>query len=149
MEVRTTSAWTPGYEPTLTDRTDAGVLTLTSDCASFNIGCEVTREIAVPSGTAVRVRTMAAMVEAVDLDTPRFDVEAGAGTVSSSFRTPPDAVRVTTVAGAVDVRVPQGAYRVSADAVVGAVDVDVVDDPTAARTIDVDTVTGSVAVLGE
>jgi hypothetical protein len=146
VEVRTIRAWTPGYEPVLDQRVVDGVLTLHSDCADFNVGCEVTREIGVPAGTAVRVRSAAGVVDAVDLDTPRFDVDTAAGPVTASFVTAPESVRVRTVAGPVSLRVPRGAYRVSAGTVVGPVHVSVVDDPGAARSIDAHTVTGPVAV---
>jgi hypothetical protein len=148
VEVRTTRAWTPGYEPVLDQRVVDGVLTLSSDCADFTVGCEVTREIAVPAGTAVRIRSGAGGVDAVDLDTPRFGVETADGPVTASFATAPESVRVSTVAGPVSLHVPQGAYRVDAAAVVGSVRVDVVDDPGAARSIDAHTVTGPVTVEG-
>ncbi|WP_214404905.1 hypothetical protein [Pseudonocardia lacus] len=147
VDVRTTRAWTPGYQPVLGQRLVDGVLTLTSDCADFNIGCEVGREIAVPAGTEVRVRGAAGPVEAVDLDVPRFSVDSAAGPVSVDFATAPEAVRVATVAGPVTVRVPRGAYRVSADVLIGQVDVGVDNDPGADRSIEVSTVTGSIDVL--
>jgi hypothetical protein len=146
VEVRTTRAWTPGYEPVLDQRVVDGVLTLHSDCPDFNVGCEVTREIGVPAGTAVRIRSGAGVVDAVDLDTPRFDVDTAAGPVTASFVTAPESVQVRTVAGPVSLRVPQGAYRVSAGTVVGPVGVGVVNDPGAARSIDAHTVTGPVAI---
>jgi hypothetical protein len=148
VEVRTTRAWTPGYEPVLDQGVVDDVLTLRSDCADFTIGCEVTREIAVPAGIAIQVRSGAGGVEAVDLDTPRFGVETAAGPVTASFVTAPESVRVSTVAGPVSVLVPQGAYRVDAGTVVGPVRVGVVDDPGAARSIDAHTVTGPVTVDG-
>jgi hypothetical protein len=146
VEVSTTRAWTPGYEPVLDQRVVDGVLTLSSDCADFNVGCEVTREIGVPPGTAVRIRSGAGGVDAVDLDTPRFAVDTGAGPITASFVTAPDSVQVRTVAGPVSLRVPQGAYRVSAGTVVGPVGVGVVNDPGASRSIDAHTVTGPVAI---
>jgi hypothetical protein len=146
VEVRTTLAWTPGYEPVLDQRLVDGVLTLRSDCADFNVGCEVTREIGVPAGTAVRIHSVAGPVDATDLDVPRFDVETTAGPVTASFATAPDVIRVDTVAGPVTLRVPQGAYRVDADTVIGPVRVDVDVDPAATSSIEAQTVTGPVTV---
>lgn len=146
VDVRTTRAWTPGYEPVLDQGVIDGVLTLRSDCPEFNVGCEVTREIGVPAGTAVRVRSTAGPVEAFDLDVPRFAAETVAGPVTASFVSAPEAVRAQTVTGPVDLRVPQGSYRVDAGTTVGQVRVGVIDDPRAPRSIEAHTVTGPVTV---
>jgi len=139
--------WMPGYEPTLGGAVVDGVLTLTSDCAEFNLGCETEQDIAVPAGVAVSVRTVGGPIEAVDLDTPRFSGSTVGGPVTASFTRPPDDVRVETVAGPVRVVVPAGRYRVAADTGIGPVTVGVDHDPTAPRRISARTVSGPVDVL--
>jgi hypothetical protein len=145
--VDTTRFWTPGYEPVVTSGVSGGVLTLTSDCPDFNIGCETTHAITVPAGTDVRVHTIGGAIEAVGLDSPRFSADAVGGPVTASFTAPPEDVRVQTVAGPVRVTVPQAGYRVTAETVVGAVHIGVAQDPASARTISAHTVTGPVDVL--
>lgn len=147
VEVRTTRTWTPGSEPVLGGGLVDGVLTLTADCPQIGLGCETDRDIAVPAGTAVRVRTVEGGIDAVGLDTPRFSAATTAGPVTVGFAAPPEQVDVETVAGPVRVTVPQGGYRVEADTVIGSVRVDGVQDPAAARRITVRTVTGPVEVL--
>ncbi len=146
VEVRTTRVWRPGYEPVVERGLVDGVLTLTSDCAPFNLGCEVERAIAVPAGTAVSVRTVAGGIDAVGLDVPRFSAATVEGGVTAAFVRPPDDVRVQTVAGAVRVDVPEAAYGVSATTVSGPVAVDLPDDPTADRAIAVRTVAGAIDI---
>lgn len=146
VEVRTTRIWGPGYEPVVRHDLVDGVLTVTSDCPSFNLGCEVEQEIAVPAGTVVGVRTVTGSIDAVGLDVPRFGATGVDAAVTAGFVRPPDDVRVQTVAGAVRVEVPPGAYRVSANTVAGPADVDVASDPSADRAISVRTVTGSIDV---
>ena len=146
VEVRTTRTWGPGYEPAVGQELVNGVLTLTSDCPSFNLGCEVEQEIAVPAGTAVRARTVAGAVDAVGLDAPRFAAATVDGAVSASFARPPDEVTVQTVAGGVRVTVPQDAYRVSATTVSGSVRVALPSDLAADRSIVVRTVAGPIDV---
>jgi hypothetical protein len=146
LEITTTRSWRPGYEPT-TQRTFAGgVVTLTADCADFNLGCETVQEIAVPAGTAVRVRTVDGTITASDLDTPRFSATAVAGVVDASFSRAPDAVAVETTSGAVRVALPPASYRISADAVMGAVRIAVPSDPAAQRTVSAETVAGAIEV---
>jgi hypothetical protein len=146
VEVRTTRTFGPGYQPVVESGLADGVLTLTSDCASFNLGCEVEQEIAVPAGTAVSVRTIAGGIDAVGLDVPSFDADTTEGAVTAGFAGPPDDVRVRTVAGAVRVDVPDAAYRVSAGTSIGPVDVDLPSDPAAAREITVRTVAGPIDI---
>jgi hypothetical protein len=146
VEVRTTRHFVPGYEPVVAHGVVNGVLTVTSDCASFNLGCEVEQEIAVPAGTVVSVRTVAGAIDATGLDVPRFGATAVAGPVTTGFVRPPDDVRIQTVAGPVRVGVPAGSYRVSATTATGPVGVDLATDPGAERAITVQTVAGSIDI---
>ncbi|MHA6781616.1 hypothetical protein ACVGOW_11555 [Pseudonocardia saturnea] len=100
----------------------------------------------MPAGTVVGVRTVTGSIDAVGLDVPRFGATGVDAAVTAGFVRPPDDVRVQTVAGAVRVEVPPGAYRVSATTVAGPADVDVASDPSADRSISVRTVTGSIDV---
>lgn len=144
--ISTTRTWGPGYEPTVERTLVGGVLTLASDCAPFNLGCEVEQEISVPAGTVVSVRTVDGSIDAAGLDVPRLHASGVDGPITAGFVRPPDDVRVETVAGPVRVVVPPAAYRVSANAVIGPVAVGLPDDPTADRTIVAQTVTGPVDV---
>ncbi len=146
VEVRTTRNFAPGYEPVVERKLVDGVLTLTSGCPSFNLGCEVEQEIAVPAGTVVSVRTVAGAIDATGLDVPRFAASTVAGAVTTAFVRPPDDVRVQTVAGAVRVGVPHGAYRVSATTATGPVGVDLATDAAADRAITVQTVVGPIDI---
>lgn len=100
----------------------------------------------MPAGTAVSVRTVAGGIDAAGLDVPAFDAGTVEGAVTAGFASPPDLVRVRTVAGGVRVEVPDGAYRVSARTTTGPVDVALPSDPGADREIDVRTVAGPVDV---
>jgi hypothetical protein len=147
VQVRTTKLWDAGPGPVLGRRLESGVLTVTADCHDLMNGCRTEHDLDVPSGTAVRIKARGAQVEATDLDTPRFAVETGAGSVSASFVTAPDAVRVETAAGPVSLRVPPGRHAVTAETVIGLADIGVINDPTATRTIEAHTVSGPVEVV--
>lgn len=128
VEVRTTEVWSQDTDsrPTLERHLDSGVLTLSADCPWVNVGCEVNREIVVPDGTAVRVRTVDGAVDATGVVTPNLDV--------------------STVDGSVHVTVPAGSYHVETSAVDGRVRVDVPDDPAATSRISVHTVDGQIDI---
>ncbi|QJY47430.1 hypothetical protein [Pseudonocardia broussonetiae] len=147
VEVRTTRIWAPGSEPVVERRLEGGVLTLTSDCPAFDLGCEVEREIVVPAGTSVRARTVASDVEAVGIDVPRFTATTVGGSVTASFSVPPDEVAVQTVSGDALLTVPPAAYRVTTATVTGRERVDVAQDPADGRTVSVRTVSGAIEIL--
>ncbi|MFC4948162.1 hypothetical protein [Pseudonocardia sp. GCM10023141] len=142
-----TRRWAAGYEPVLTGTVVNGVLTLGSDCAGFNIGCETEQSITVPSGVPVTVRTVEGGIEAVGLDTPRFNASTVGGPVRASFVSAPESVTVGTVAGPVRVTVPGGSYRVDAATAIGPVHVGVVNDPAAPRTIHARTGSGPIDIV--
>lgn len=124
-----------------------GVLRITSACSGVVFHCHTREEITVPAGVPVRVHTGVGDVTAVDLDVPWFTVSAGAATVTASFVSPPEEVRISTgAAGNVEVRVPEGDYRVDADAAVGTEDVRVDVAPSAPRSIDASTAVGRITV---
>jgi hypothetical protein len=128
VEIRTTEVWSEDADsrPTLQRRRDGGVLTLTDSCPLINIGCEVDREIVVPDGTAVRVRTVDGSIDAAGLVAPSVDL--------------------STVDGSVRVTVPAGDHHVETSTVDGGVRVDVPDNPAAASRISVRTVDGQIDI---
>jgi hypothetical protein len=102
--------------------------------------------LTVPPGVPVRVRTGVGDVTATDLEVPRFDVQAGASTVTASFVRPPDDVRIEAgTAGDVELRVPDVGYRVDVDSV-GTERVDVAEDPAATRSLSVRAGVGNISV---
>ncbi|WP_139173756.1 hypothetical protein [Geodermatophilus telluris] len=124
-----------------------GVLRITSGCSGFALHCWTEEEVTVPAGVPVRVHTGVGDVTAVDLDVPLFEVGAGAGTVTATFTGAPGEVRVDAgAAGNVEVVVPDGRYRVDADATVGPTEVQVDHDASAGRSIDASTGVGQVTV---
>lgn len=147
VEVRTTRIWSPGSEPDVERRLEGGVLTLTSDCPAFDLGCEVEHDIVVPAGTSVRARTVASDVRAVGIDAPRFTATTVGGTISVSFSAPPDEVAIQTVSGDALLTVPPAGYRVTTGTVTGRERVDVGQDPAADRTVSVRTVSGAIEIL--
>jgi len=147
VEVRTTRVWSPDSRPSLERHLDAGVLTLGSSCPLVDFGCEVDREIAVPAGTSVRVRTVDGPIDAVGLVSPRFEASTVDGRVTVSFGQPPEHVQVRSVDGAVRLTLPPARYRIEASAVDGEVRVGVRSDPSAVREVSVSTVDGGIDVL--
>jgi hypothetical protein len=147
VEIRTTRVWSSDSQPALGRHLDAGVLTLSSGCPWINLGCEVNREIVVPDGTRVRVRTVDGPIEADGLVTPAFDASTVDGRMTLSFGQPPEHVGVRSVDGSIRLTLPPAGYRVEASAVDGRTRVGVPNDPSAGRDISVSTVDGRIAIL--
>jgi len=147
VEVRTTRVWSPDSRPSLERHLDGGVLTLGSSCPLVDLGCEVDREIAVPAGTSVRVRTVDGPIDAEGLVSPRFEASTVDGQVTVSFGQPPEHVEVRSVDGSVRLTLPSARYRVEASAVDGEARVGVRSDPSAVREVSVSTVDGGIDVL--
>ena len=122
-----------------------GVLTIRADGWGLNSYTE--ENIAVPAGVPVRVHTGAGDVTAVDLDVPRFSLNAGASTVDLSFRTAPQSISVATgAAGTIDIRVPDAGFVVTADAGIGSEQVSINGDPSATRSVHAETLVGSIQI---
>lgn len=147
VEIRTTRVWSPDSHPTLERRLDAGALTLSATCPAINLGCEVNREIVVPAGTRVRVRTSDGPIKADGLVTPWFEASTVDGQVTASFARPPEHVQVRSVDGSVRLFLPPAGYRIDATAVSGRTRVGVTDDPSAARDISIGIVDGQIDIL--
>ena len=124
-----------------------GVLRITSACSGIALHCYTREEITVPAGVPVRVHTGVGDVTAIDLDVPTFTVDAGAATVSASFLSAPEEVRIHAgAAGNVEIVVPEAEYEVHADTAVGTEDVRVDVASSAPRRIDASTGAGNVSV---
>ena len=122
-----------------------GVLTIRADGWGLNSYTE--ENIAVPAGVPVRVHTGAGDVTAVDLDVPRFSLNAGASTAHLSFRTAPQSISVDTgAAGTIDIRVPDDGFVVTADAGIGSEQVSINSDPSATRSVHAETLVGSIEI---
>ena len=86
-------------------------------------------------------------VTAVDLDVPSLVVSAGAATVTASFVSAPEEVRISAgAAGNVEIVVPDAEYRVDAVATVGGEDVGVDVASSATGSIDATTGVGNITV---
>lgn len=145
--IRTTLHRSLTGAPVAGHRLDEGVLTISADCPSFSMNCNVEERITVPPGIPVRVSTSAGSVEGSELDVPTLDLDTSAGSVTASLVHPPQDVRITTSAGSVELRVPDVGYRVEANTSAGSAQIDVVQDPTAPRTLHLNTSAGNVSVL--
>ena len=128
-------------------KTVDGVLRITSACSGLALHCYTREEITVPAGVPVAVHTGVGDVTAIDLDVPTFTVDTVAATVTASFVSAPEEVRIDVgAAGNVEVVVPDAEYEVDADATVGTEDVRVDLAPSAPRRIDASTGIGNVSV---
>ncbi len=122
-----------------------GVLTISARGWGLNSYTE--ENVAIPAGIPVHVHTGAGDVTAVDLDVPRFSMDAGASSVDLSFATAPDAISVDAgAAGNIEIRVPDGGFAVTADARIGSEDVLVDDVPGAARGLHAETFAGNITI---
>jgi hypothetical protein len=126
---------------------DDGVLRITSTCSGVASSCFTQQEITVPAGVPVRVDTGVGDVTAVDLDVPSFTVSAGAATVTASFVSAPEEVRISAgAAGNVEISLPDAGYRVDTDATVGTEEVRVDRSASAPGSIDASTGVGNITV---
>jgi hypothetical protein len=94
----------------------------------------------------VIVDTSNGSIDGIDLRATRVDADTSNGSVTLTFQTAPDSVRVDTSNGRVVIEVPEGVYRVAADTSNGDVDVEVPTDPAADRIIEVETSNGDIDV---
>jgi len=144
VTIRTTLNVFLGRLPVADRRLEKGVLTITSTCPVASMNCYVEDELTVPNGVPVQVRTTTGNVEATDIDVPEFDVETVTGQVSASFVRPPGRIAISVVTGTVKVTVPAVDYRFDARTTTGTINSDVWNNPTAPRTLQLSTVTGTI-----
>jgi|GEM_PF-1518874 len=106
-------------------------------------------ELDAVAGDRVRIETDSGSVDAEDLACTDADVETESGPIELQWDARPTAVEVESESGSVVVEVPAGAYAVTVSTESGTVDLrGLTEDPTADRTIDVRTESGSVSVEG-
>ena len=144
--IRTTRNVFLGSLPVADRRLENGVLTITSACPAVSVNCYVEDELTIPAGVPVQVRTTTGNVEATDIDVPEFDVETVTGQVSGSFVRPPDRIAIAVVTGTVDLTVPAADYQFDARTTTGTIHSDVWNNPTAPRSVQLSTVTGTISV---
>ena len=122
--------------PMATRTIQDGMLSLNGSCGEFLAGpCSVAYHIAVPAGLAVAARTHGAGIEAIDLPTEQLQAASSGGGIVASFVNSPSKVTVKSSGGGIDLTVPGGSYRVDADGSGGRVQVDVIQDPSAANVL--------------
>lgn len=167
VDVRARGSW---RTPTTRHEQDGASLSLSADCGP-TVGfhrCEVSYRVRVPDGVDVELRSAAGRiqvhgidgdvtasvnagrVELTELRSSSVDVTSDVGAVTATFADAPDAVRVTTSAGAVSITLPRDGepYAVDARAEAGGASIDVLTDPTSPRTVVARTSVGSVEVGG-
>ena len=146
-----------------------GTLSVTDDCdrgVPFFTDCQVDHELVVPPEVldSISIQTTAGAIEVRGFD-GELDVFATAGRiVVSNFAGPtanlrstagqilldatvaPESIEVTTTAGEIAIRVPDETYRVSTDTTAGTVEVDVREDPDAARSLSASSTAGTIRI---
>lgn len=127
----------------------AGSFTAAGDWGSASV--DLSAGSADLSGTAaslaVQVSAGEARIDVATGGTVQLDVSAGR-IVGSLTGEQPSSIDATVSAGAIELTIPDGEYAVSQSVSAGDADVRVIDDPTAASTIDVEVSAGSVRLIG-
>lgn len=127
----------------------AGSLTAAGEWGAASV--DLSAGSAELSGTAasltVHVSAGEARIDVATAGTVQLDVSAGR-IVGSLTDEQPSSIDATVSAGAIELTIPDGAYAVTQSVSAGDADVRVVDDPSAASTIDVEVSAGSVALIG-
>ena len=154
--------------PVVEGRTVATGVQLSSKCPAglFSGDCTVNYTILVPAGAklnltthdgalrldgidgAVTVKAGDGRVQASDLRSSAIDVSGGDGSVSLSWASAPEAVRVSMGDGSIDLSVPanSGPYAVTKQMGDGHSDITVAQDPKATRSIAVEMGDGSLSI---
>ncbi|WP_285776354.1 DUF4097 family beta strand repeat-containing protein [Microtetraspora sp. NBRC 13810] len=167
LRVTETLHWRGDARPETEHPVDGAKLTLGYACPDrFGFGeCWVDYKVEVPRGLDVDVDTGSGRltlrsisgtlvastgsgdIEAGGLAVKRVVAETGSGTVDLGFSAAPDDARVETGSGDATVRLPQGAYAVTAESGAGDERIEVTDDDSAPRKVDVSTGSGDANVL--
>ncbi|MFC7380923.1 DUF4097 family beta strand repeat-containing protein [Sphaerisporangium rhizosphaerae] len=153
-----------GDKPVTRHPVEGDTLTLDYTCSS-GWSCGVDYLIEVPRGVEVKVKagsgditlrslsgvvtadTGSGTVDANELGAKQAAAKTGSGDVELRFAATPDKVDVQTGSGTGTVRVPKGAYNVTASTGSGDKKIDVTDDDSSPRTIVVKTGSGDAKVL--
>jgi GNAT superfamily N-acetyltransferase len=99
------------------------------------------------AGGPLRLHATAGSVEGEQLGPGPVDAHTDAGHVRLSFDAAPEAVAVVAVAGAIELRLPGGPYRVDVESAAGGTRVDVPTAPDAPRTVRARSDAGSVRIV--
>ncbi|MET0863923.1 MAG: DUF4097 family beta strand repeat-containing protein [Nakamurella sp.] len=146
VDVRTTVHSSFTSTPVTGQRLTDGVLTISASCPPPSMNCGVDAELTVPTGVPVAVRLTAGEVNADNLDVPDFQAAVGSGRVEATFVRPPDLVDIDAGSGEIVVKLPDAGYRINAETRTGTVEIDLRQDPDAARVVRVQTGTGTVTL---
>lgn len=155
-------------KPVPTHKVSGDTLELKYTCpgTSFGIGagCEVAYRVEVPRGLRVEVvsdsgtvtlKALSGDVEATSdsgtidasgLTGKRIVGKSNSGGLEFTFAAQPDKLDLSTDSGTTSVKVPKGAYKVSATTDSGSKTIDVASDPSATHTITLDSDSGSIKV---
>lgn len=127
----------------------AGSLTAAGEWGAASV--DLSAGSAELSGTAasltVHVSAGEARIDVATAGEVQLDVSAGR-IVGSLNDEQPSSIDATVSAGAIELTIPDGAYAVTRSVSAGDADVRVVDDPSAASTIDVEVSAGSATLIG-
>jgi hypothetical protein len=121
-----------------------GVLTIRADGWGLNSHTE--EILAVPAGIPVYVHTGAGDVTALDLDVPRFSMDAGASTADLSFRNAPESIFVDAGAAGIDIRLPNAEYDLTANASIGSEEISIDHHSGSSRSLHAETFFGGITV---
>ncbi|SNT07810.1 Putative adhesin [Streptosporangium subroseum] len=164
VHVTETMHWR-GDKPKAEHPLDADKLTLRYKCPEPDGNCSVDYKVEIPQGVTVKLdagsgiitlrgltggvsaSTGSGDIEANALGAKRFVADTGSGHIKARFTVMPDNVDLETGSGDVTAWLPQGAYNVTTRSGSGDQTVEVTKDPSAPRTVSVQTGSGDAEVL--
>jgi len=126
--------------------TDAGAVDIEATDAEVQVRTGAGEVSLTRVGGDVRASTRAGAVRGTDLAVHNLVVETSAGAVTLTFSTPPEQVEAHTVAGGIDVTLPDAQYSISVIAEAGRAEVGIPHDPAASRRLVLRSKAGSVRV---
>ena len=165
VEVTERSYYSSSKKPPATSHTvSGGTLTLSYSCPT-QVTCGVSYDVAVPSGTAVRVsdregaitlaslsgpvtaQTIAGVITASGLAGPSASLSSRAGSITAAFASVPASVTASTNAGPITLTLPpSAAYKVAAHTYVGTSTVTVHQSTSSAHVISASSDLGSITI---
>jgi hypothetical protein len=157
----------PSYSrkpPVATRRVAGSTLTLSYTCPAEFV-CDVTYDVQVPPGVAVRAvthegsitltsvtgpvtaQTVAGFISATSLASPSATLKSSAGGINASFTAPPGSVQASTTAGPISLAVPDTVpYKVNGHTYIGKTTVTVRQDTASTHTITAHSDLGSITI---
>jgi hypothetical protein len=165
VEVTEQAYYSNSKKPPVTSHpVSGGTLTLSYSCPA-QVTCGISYDVAVPSGTAVRVSdregavtlaslsgpvtatTIAGVITATGLASPTASLSSHAGSVTAAFSAVPASVSASTNAGPITLTLPPAAaYKVSAHTYVGNSTVTVHQSASSAHVITASSDLGSITI---